>query len=693
MPPVSSFPHRQRIEPIAYEPPDGPREPRRRRARWAIAGGAAALALVALAFATESLVLVGVTVRPEPESLSLDSTAALRLGSRFVVRPGRYTVRAAKPGWHPLAEPIDVAESTEVAFALEKLPGRVRLRLEPADRVRVFVDGVLVAVTPLDDPLLVPPGPHALRFEARAHRPHEERIEVEGADVEQLVAATLTPASAEVSLDSEPPATFYVDGEARGETPGTFRLREGVRALELRRPGYRTWSSSILVEAGHAIALDDVVLHEADGTLRVTSVPSGARVAVGRQVPGATPVEIALASGVAHEVHVSAPGHELATREVTLEPASERTLRVELEPIRGSVDVVSSPAGAAIEIGERVVGVTPRTLELLAIPQSLTLRLAGYEPHSVAVTPRRGFPKRVDVELVPAKGTAPRISAQNDAAAPRRTTMRTSQGQILRRVPAGRFSMGTSRRERGRRANEALHPVEITTPFFIGDREVSNREFRAFRPGHRSGSTSGHDLSGPDQPVVNVSWEDAVEYCNWLSLAEGLSPAYVRRGGRWVLEADPRGYRLPTEAEWAWAARFAAGATRGKFPWGDDPEPPAGAGNFADRAATALVPTARADHDDGFPVSAPTGSFDANPIGLHDVGGNVSEWTNDDYALFPEGRTTARRDPRGPDRGHGHVVRGASWRHGEPGELRLARRDYGVGPRDDLGFRLARSAR
>lgn len=693
MTPVSSFPPRERIEPIAYEPPEGPREPRRRRARRAIAVGAAVLALVALAFATESLVVVRIRVTPEPEALSLDSRTALRLGSRFVTRPGRYTVRAEKRGWHPLAEPIEVVASTEVAFTLEKLPGRVRVRVEPVDRVRVFVDDVLVAVTPLDAPLLVAPGPREFRFEAAGHRPHEERVEIEGADVEQLLTASLAPASAEVSLRSEPPATFYVDGEARGETPGTFRLREGVRAIELRRPGYRAWSSSIRVEGGKDIALDDVVLRAADGTLRVTSNPAGARVTVGREVPGTTPVEIALESGVEHEVHVFAAGHELATRTVTLEPGSERTLRVELEPILGSVAVVSTPAGAAIEIDGRVVGETPRTVELLAIPRSLTLRLRGYEPRSVPVTPRRGFPKRIEVELTPAARAAPRTIPEGDADPTRPATIRTSQGQLLRRVPAGRFSMGTSRRERGRRANEALHPVEITTPFFIGEREVSNREFRAFRPGHRSGRAAGHDLSRPDQPVVNVGWDDAVEYCNWLSSEEGLSPAYVRRGGRWILEDDPRGYRLPTEAEWAWAARFAAGATGARFPWGDAAEPPDGAGNFADRAAVGLVPTARTTYRDGFPVSAPTGSFDANPIGLHDVGGNVSEWTNDDYALFPEGRTTARRDPRGPGQGHGHVVRGSSWRHGEPAELRLAWRDYGVGPRDDLGFRLARSAR
>ena len=87
-------------------------------------------------------------------------------------------------------------------------------------------------------------------------------------------------------------------------------------------------------------------------------------------------------------------------------------------------------------------------------------------------------------------------------------------------APAGPFTMGASRREPGRRANENLRKVRLTRPFLIGSREVTNGEFRRFRPTHSSGSVQGFSLNGDDQPVVNVSWNEAARFCNWLSQKE-----------------------------------------------------------------------------------------------------------------------------------------------------------------------------
>jgi formylglycine-generating enzyme required for sulfatase activity len=270
--------------------------------------------------------------------------------------------------------------------------------------------------------------------------------------------------------------------------------------------------------------------------------------------------------------------------------------------------------------------------------------------------------------------------------------MTTSQGQELRRVEPGAFVMGTSRREQGRRANEVLLPVIITQPYYIGAKEVTNREFRRFRPGHNSGGELHLSLAGDSNPVVNLSWEDAVSYCNWLSAEEGLTPAYEKKFERWQpISPTPNGYRLPTEAEWVWAIRYEARPTAATFPWGARMPPRRDSGNYAGKSAIDLVPSILPGWDDGYASTAPVGTFPANSLGIHDGGGNVAEWVQDYYSVATPGQSEPVNDPTGPARGSNRVIRGSSWRHSGILELRLGYRDFGSSGRPDVGFRIARN--
>ena len=98
------------------------------------------------------------------------------------------------------------------------------------------------------------------------------------------------------------------------------------------------------------------------------------------------------------------------------------------------------------------------------------------------------------------------------------------------------------------------------------------------------------------------------------------------------------------------------------------------------------------DYADNHALTAPIGSYDANPVGLYDMDGNVAEWSLDYYAVYPGGTSVPLKDPLGPQDGRHHVVRGSSWRDASITELRLSYRDYADKPRNDLGFRIARYA-
>jgi formylglycine-generating enzyme required for sulfatase activity len=170
---------------------------------------------------------------------------------------------------------------------------------------------------------------------------------------------------------------------------------------------------------------------------------------------------------------------------------------------------------------------------------------------------------------------------------------------------------------------------------------------------------------------VNVTWNDAVAFCEWLNKKEG------------------KNYRLPREAEWEYACR--AGTTT-KYYHGDDPEGLATIGNVADRSFKNTKPSGYdwgIESNDGYVFTAPAGRFKPNAFGLYDMTGNVWEWCDDWYdAKFYA--TSRVDDPAGYTEGSNRVLRGGSW-NCTPAICRSARRNW-VTPDDrsgDLGFRVA----
>ena len=154
--------------------------------------------------------------------------------------------------------------------------------------------------------------------------------------------------------------------------------------------------------------------------------------------------------------------------------------------------------------------------------------------------------------------------------------------------------------------------------------------------------------------------------------------------------ASANGYRLPSEAEWAWAARQQPDKSMLKFPWGAKMPPPEKSGNYADNSTSGFLSKVLNTYNDGYLASAPVGSFAANSKGLFDMGGNVAEWVHDFYDIQLGSSGKPVLDPLGPKTGKFHVIRGSSWAHGTVTELRLSYRDYHAKARDDVGFRIAR---
>jgi formylglycine-generating enzyme required for sulfatase activity len=203
-----------------------------------------------------------------------------------------------------------------------------------------------------------------------------------------------------------------------------------------------------------------------------------------------------------------------------------------------------------------------------------------------------------------------------------------SIGMEFSLIPAGEFQMGS---DSGRQDEKPVHKVRLSRPFYLGTYEVTQQQWVAVM-----GDNPSQFQDDPRQPVENVSWEDVQEFIRRLNQREG--------GSR---------YRLPTEAEWEFAARGAHGR---RYPWGNRFD--GTRLNFCD--SRCAVNKHQTTLDDGYVRTAPVGSYanGSSPFGVYDMAGNVWEWVQDRYGPYTWGMVT---DPHGPSSGANRVIRGGSW--------------------------------
>ena len=265
-------------------------------------------------------------------------------------------------------------------------------------------------------------------------------------------------------------------------------------------------------------------------------------------------------------------------------------------------------------------------------------------------------------------------------------------------IKGGTFMMGDAK---GEDDEKPVHKVTVGD-FYLSKYEVTVAEFKTFvdATGYKTVAeevgwsnvwtsgywvekdhvdwrydTQGRPLSSRDynHPVIHVTWKDAVAYCAWLSRQSGLN------------------YRLPTEAEWEYAAGNGAKHTR--FSWGNKLPGKKKVANLADQSARNAITDGNVfeKYNDGYAYTAPVGSFTPNKLGLYDMTGNVWEWCNDWYASDYYEKSP-ELNPKGPKSGDKRVWRGGSWVNVEFAS-RITFRSYGEPEAVNfafVGFRVAR---
>lgn len=582
---------------------------------------------------------------------------------------GAIRIVARKAGYADGHETVGIRIDREqkVALLLDRTSGTVVVESNRAGG-SWSLDGKAMGTVPgrRDD---VSVGSHVIRIEKAGYPNYEETVRVDVAG--KVHVKGMLYAGGVLEVASNPVgARWHLDGAAMGETPDRAEeIAVGEHTLRLERNGLPNWEKNVTVRRGETTIVDAEMYQT--GMLHVEANLPGATWAMDGKPMGALPARQEVAVGK-HSITLSLTGAPDRQGEVVVK-GNKVNEYVETWPI-GTLAFSTDIDDGKWALNELAVSLSDLDKRRL-LPGLYRLRV------------ERGTAVRQEREFTVVDGRA--------------TALVWMIGPEMVTIPAGCFVMGSrgggifGDGEPGRQDDERQHDVCIARSFALGKHEVTVAEFRRFvdftnyrTDAERDGggvlgcnvynsaqvvfdSSTGTSWKHPgfeqkdDYPVVCVSHSDVEKYIEWISAQMG------------------KGYRLPSEAEWEFAAR--AGTSTVRY-WGDSAED---ACRYANVANKEYHWRNEFQCRDGYKFTAPAGSFVANKFGLADMLGNVSEWTADCWSASYE---------RAPSDGsvwksgdcNLRIVRGGSW-NSDPGWVRSADRDWyrAVNRESTRGFRLA----
>ena len=539
------------------------------------------------------------------------------------------------------------------------------------DGAEVRVDGVRVGVTPLDH--AVRPGDVVVRVAHRFAEPVVQRLHLERDELRAL-HVDLPAASGSLTIVSNPRgASLAIDQRPLEETaPATLDpYPAGAYEVTAAIDGWRSIARTVEVLPNKATEVAFELQRLPVGEVFLDLSPSDAQVHI---VDLDTPYHrgMRLQRGI-YKFHAKRDGYVGETFQLrVLRGRNQHTVRLARRQAR--LTITATPADATVDVAY-LDGSDWRDIRYAA-PVSLpagevvvTARAVGYRNYRRRLTVRGG--PQTHAFRMQAFDVEPGRRFRDALAS-------GGEGPQMVVIPAGAFRMGSAD---GPADERPVHEVVVTQPFAIGVFEVTHAEFDRFRgdpPVLRQPRRGEPALPVPaedvaDHPVTDIAWDEAVAYATWLGEQTGYR------------------YRLPSEAEWEYAARAGHGA---RYPFGGDVAELCRHANIADETLAARYRKHRtADCNDGVLGLAPVGGLLANPFGIHDMLGNAEEWVADCWRRNYANAGGRRRGggTRRPDTGScaAHAVRGGAW-DSAPEEATVSYRSFSSGAGSSRGFRVVR---
>jgi len=656
-----------------------------------------------------------ITTDPLADKIELTGLFPIpEINNRYILINGEYNLKVYKEGYKTINKSLKIsASNNEFSFKLKEKPGRIVFNIKPENNNKIFVDDVLIGNDPTTENTQyeIDSGDHNIIVINPRYKKFQQIIKIEGKNKLQNFYFQLEPNWGVVHISSATRnVSIKILSEINNELLDSkevhintdFELIAGQYTIKISKEKFKDKIQKINIEAAQSYNLSITELEPEDAKLTITSNPTGSLIRIDKQYMGKTPQLITIAPNIKHEIQLSLLGYQDVNKIIKLEAGELSEQNIDLQIIKGTVFISTIPERAQLFIDGIKQKKSSGRFDLSGHKHRISVKAKGYKTKTKEIN-ASSYSKSINFKLikipVEIKSANRNYSKNKNKSSINNETYINSINQKMILIKPASFIMGSRKNEAGRASNEREHIVKLNYSYFLSEKEISNKQYRQFKTSHNSGMENGTSLNKDNQPVVNISWNEAAKYSNWLSRKEGLNTYYkeVNKQMVPVQSGKNNGYRLPFEAEWTLAAKAKKSK---KYPWTGTFPPVDMSGNFADESARPYVSNVIDDYNDQSGVSSAIGRYSKNAFGFYDLGGNVSEWCQDFYspdfdlqrkALKGKGLLTTI-NPTGPDKGTHKVVKDSSWRDASMTELRLSYRSYSKKKAKDIGFRIARNA-
>ena len=578
---------------------------------------------------------VHLIVRADQENATIyidDEPLGTKEASKLLMQGTTHTWMIKCNMYHTETGSVTLNERTVIDKKLRPNFGYLNISTTPEQGAKVFVDEEYVGQSPVTTEKLKS-GSHSVRVMKDMYKMTEKSFTVTDG---QTTNATLNMSAnfVNVTINTESQSDIYVDDEYKGKGQWTGRLSDGSHIFEARKANHRDSKKSLDLFLGETKTINIDSPQPINGEIEINSSPMGATIYIDGKNYGETPNYISDILIGEHELKLTKQGCAEVKKSITIKEGETLSVNEKLQTGK-EISISTDQSGDNIYVDGNYVGVSPMSLNL------------SYGSHEIKAE-RNGktVSKNIEVSQVETHGRVSSIDKCELTFFGNQTITVNGVYFTMIAVEGGTFQMGATS-EQGSDAWDSEKPVHSVTlsDYYIGETEVTQKLWKAVM-----GENPSY-FKGNNKPVERVSWNDCQEFIKKLNQLTG------------------KNFRLPTEAEWEYAARggnksldykYSGSDIVGVVAWYD--------GNSGSR--THYVKTKQ-----------------ANELGIYDMSGNVYEWCQDWYGSYS---SSSQTNPTGPSSGSYRVYRGGSWAYYDARGCRVSNR-YSYLPDDSssyLGLRL-----